>query len=151
MIAHRSRDANTARRAFSLKPRRHIHRVTVKVSPIGNRVAKVDPDAKSDGSIGWLLAVVDRNLLLHLDGTAHRSVDAVEYDEQGIAAGLNNPATMLINRGIDHLSPERTQSLESSGVIYVDQATVANHVGIDDGDQLPLVLRPSCGVRCLGS
>ena len=58
MVAHRSRDTDTARRAFSLKPRRHIHRVAVQVSPVGNRVAKVDPDAEADGPIGRLVAIV---------------------------------------------------------------------------------------------
>ena len=137
MIAHGSRDADTARRTFGLKSRRHIHRVAVQVSPIGNRVAKVDPDAEADGSIWRLISVVDRNLLLHLHGTAHRPVDAVEHDEQGVAAGLDDPAAMLLDRRIDQVSPESPQPLEGSRVVQADQAGVANHVGIDHGDQLP--------------
>ena len=137
MIAHRSRDTDAARRTLGLKSCRHIHRIAVHVSAIGNRIANVDPDAEADGSIGRLVAIVDRNLLLHLHGTAHRSVDAVEHDEQGVAAGLDDPAAMLLDRRIDQLSAERTQSLEGSRVIQADQAAVAHHVGIDDGDQLP--------------
>ena len=64
-----------------------------------------------------LVAIVARNLLLHLHGTPHGLVDAVEDDEQGVATCLNDPATMLLNRGIDHLSAERTQSLKGFGVI----------------------------------
>ena len=104
MIAHRSRDADAARRTFGLKSRRHIHHVAVQVSPIGNRVADVDPDAEADGPIRGLVAIVDRNLLLHLHGTAHRSVDAVEHDEQGIAPGLDDPAAMLLDRRVDQVS-----------------------------------------------
>ena len=95
MVAHCSRDADATRRTFGLKPCRHIHRVAVEVSAIGNRVAEVDPDAEADGPIRRLIAIMDRNLLLHLHGTAHRPVDAVEHDEQGIAAGLDDPAAML--------------------------------------------------------
>ena len=43
---------------------------------------------------------MDRNLLLHLHGIAHRPVDAVEYDQQGITAGLDDPATMLRYRRV---------------------------------------------------
>ena len=39
---------------------------------------------------------------------------------------------------------------ERPNVVQADQAAVANHVCIDDGDQLPPIWRFSCGVRCLG-
>ena len=130
MIAHGSRDADTARRTFGLKPCRDIHRIAVQVSSIGNRVTNVDPDAKANGSIGRLIAVVDRNLLLHLHGTAHRPVDAVEYDQQGIAASLDDPAAMLLDRRVDHAAAESTETLECSRVIQADQAGIAHHVGM---------------------
>ena len=61
--------------------------------------------------------------------------------EQRIAAGLDNPATVLLYRGIYQLSAQSPQSLEGSSVIQSDQAAVANHVGIDHGDQLPPIWR----------
>ena len=84
---------------------------------------------------------MDRNLLLHLDGTAHCSVNAIEYDEKEIAASLDNVTSMLLHRGIDYLSAQRTQSLEGSSVIQSDQAAVANHIGIHNGDQLAPIWR----------
>ena len=108
MIAHRSRYTDTARRTFGLESCRHIHRVAVEVSAIGNRIANVDPDAETDGPIWRLVAVVDRHLLLHLHGTAHGPIDAVEDDEEGVAPGLDDPAAMLLDRGVDHLPAERT-------------------------------------------
>jgi hypothetical protein len=57
----------------------------MQVSAIGNRVANVDPDAEADGSIGRLLAVKDRDLLLYLHGAAHRPVYAIEHDQQRVA------------------------------------------------------------------
>ena len=79
----------------------------MQISPIGNRVANVDPDAEADSPIRWLISVMDRNLLLHLDGTAHRPVDAVEHDEQEVAAGLDDPATVLLDRRVDQLAAQR--------------------------------------------
>ena len=142
MVAHRPRDADATRRTFGLEPRRHIHRVAMQISSIGNRVANVDPDAKADGSIGRLVAVMDRNLLLHLHGAAHRSVDAVEHDEQRVAAGLDDPAAMLLDRRVDQVAPQSTQPLEGSRVVQPDQAAVADHIGIDDGDQPTVRRRP---------
>ena len=113
----------------------------MQVSPISNGVSNVDADAKADGSIRRLIAVVDRNLLLHLHGTAHRPVDAVEHDQQGVAAGLDDPAAMLLDRRVDQVAAESTQPFERSCVVQADQAAVADHVGIDDGDQLPPIWR----------
>ena len=106
MIAYCSGDAYASWRAFSLEPCRYIHRVSVQISSVGNRIAEVDPNAKADGSIRRLIAIVDRNLLLHLHGAAHGSVDAVKDDEQGIAACLHDPATMLSDRRVNQILPE---------------------------------------------
>ena len=56
---------------------------------------------------------------------------------------------MLLYRGIDYLSSQRTQSLEGSSVIQSDQATVANHVGIHNGDQPAPIWRIPSKVRCV--
>ena len=100
MIAHGPGDADSARWAFRLKSRHHIHRIPVQVSTIRNRVAKVDPHAKPHDPLGRVVAVVYRHLLLHLHGTAHRAIYAVEHDKQRITAGLDDPATMLRYRRV---------------------------------------------------
>ena len=109
MVAHRWRDTNSTRRTLRLKPRSNIHRAAVQISPISNRVANVDPDTKADGLIGGLLAIVDRNLLLHLRGAAHRSVNAVEHDQEGVTLSLDDPTTMLVNRWVDDRAAQVTQ------------------------------------------
>ena len=109
MIAHRSGDADATRRALGFKSRRNIHSIPVQISPISNRVANVDPNPKADSSIRRLIAVVDRDLLLHLDGTAHRPVDAVEHDEQGIASRLDDPAAVLLDRRVYQVAAQSPQ------------------------------------------
>ena len=80
-------------------------------------------------------------LLLHLHGTAHRSVDAVEHHEQGIAPGVDDPAAMLLDRWVDQVFAESPQPFERPNIVQADQAAVAHHVGMDDGDQLPPIWR----------
>ena len=121
----------------------------MQIGSVCNRITDVDGDSEADSAIRWLIAVVYRDLLLHLHGTAHRPVDAVECDQQRIAPGLNDPATVLLDGGIDYLSSQRTQSLEGSGVIPSDQAAVANHVGVHNGDQLAPICQLPSKVRCV--
>src|SRR5262249_35092821 len=96
MVTHRSRDTDSTRWALRLKPCRHIHSVAVQVRSVGNGITDVDADSKADSLIGRLIPIVDRNLFLDLDGTAHRSVYAVEDDQRGIAAGLDDPAAVFV-------------------------------------------------------
>ena len=86
--------------------------------------------------MGWYL-------LLHLEGTTHGTVDAVEHDEQRVAAGLNDRATMLLDRRVDEIATESPQPFERADVIQSNEAAIANHVCIDDGDQLSPVWGPS--------
>jgi hypothetical protein len=64
-----------------LKSRHDINGIAVEVSPIGNRIADVDPDAKANGPIGGLVAILNRHLLLHLHGALHRAINAIKRNE----------------------------------------------------------------------
>ena len=134
MIAHSSRDADATRRALGLEPGRHIHRVPVEISPVGNHVTDVNADTKADGPIGGMVAVIGRYRLLHLHGTAHRPIDAIEQDEQGVASGLNDSAAMLIDRRVYQSATESPQSFERFSIIQRNQAAVTDHIRIDHGD-----------------
>ena len=96
---------------------------------------RLTPEA--DCPVSGLVAFEDRNLLLHFDGATHRSADAVEHNEEGITASLDDPATMPLYRRIDHVAAERAQAFERPNVVQTDQTTVADHVGVHDCDQLP--------------
>ena len=79
---------------------------------------------------------MDWNLLLHIDGTPHCPVDAIEYDEQGVATGLDDPAAVLIDRRVYQVPTEGPQSFESSLVVQANEPAVSDHVGINHSDQL---------------
>ena len=78
----------------------------MQVGPIGNHIANVNADAEADDPIRRLISIVDRNLLLHLHGTTHCPVNAVEHDQQGIAAGLDDPAAMLLYRWVNQVAAQ---------------------------------------------
>ena len=81
----------------------------MQVRAVGYGIADVDSDPKADSPIRWLITVMDGNLLLHLDRAAHCPVDAVEYHEQGVAAGLDNSPAMSLDGGIDEIAAEPAQ------------------------------------------
>ena len=136
MVAHRARDADTADRTRRLQPGGDVHAVAVQVGAVRDHVADVDADAEADAAVRRLVAVIHRHLLLHLDRAAHRAVDAVERDQQRVAAGLHHPAAVLADRRVDQRAPQRAQAAQRAGIVQADQPAVADHVGVDDGDQL---------------
>ncbi len=81
VIAHGSSDANATRWTFALQPRHDVHSVAMEVGALGDHVADVDSDAKADGPIGGLVAVIVGRLPLHFYRTLHRTIDAVEDDK----------------------------------------------------------------------
>jgi len=137
MIPNCSRNANSTGRAFCLKPCSYDHAVTVKVGALGNHIPYVDAHAKPDALIRGMLCIVLSYFHLYRNGTTHCSVYAVEQDEKGIAACLDDLATVLLDRRVDQVPPQRAQPLQCSGIIQADQATVANHIGVQHRDQLP--------------
>jgi hypothetical protein len=129
MISDGSGDADAVRRAFSLEPCNHVHSITMQITTVSNRVANVDPNAEADGSIRRLVTIAERNLLLHLHCTTHRSVNAVEHDEHRITSGLDDPAAMILDRRVYYLFAEPTQPFKRSCVIQTNQTAEADHVG----------------------
>ena len=60
-----------------------------------------------------------------------------------VTASLYDPALMLLDRGVYQVAAQSPQPLHSSCVIQADETAVADHVGIDDSDQLPPILAAS--------
>jgi hypothetical protein len=141
MVPNWSRNANATGRAFGLDSSRDIHRFTVQISPVGNRVANIDSNAEADGSIGRLITVMYRNPLLYLHGTAHGPINAVEHNQERIAPSLDDPTAMLVDRGVYQVPTQRPKTCESSCVIRPDEAAVAHHIGVHDGDQFSPIRR----------
>jgi hypothetical protein len=53
------------------------------------------------------------------NGTTHRSVYAIEYDEQRAASSLDDPAAVLLDGRVDQVPTECPKTTQRSGVIQV--------------------------------
>ena len=91
--------------------------------------------------IGRRTLIVDRDLLLDLHSTTNRSVDAVEYDKQGVTTSLHDPAPMLGNGGVDQIGPQALQAGQGARIVHANQAAIPDHVGIEHGYQLAFTER----------
>jgi hypothetical protein len=63
---------------------------------------------------------------------------------------LTIPAAVLGDGWVDQSAAESTKPFEGPDIIQLDQPAVTNHVGMDDGDQLPASGRVSSRVGCGG-
>jgi len=80
-----------------------------------------DADAEAHGKVRRLIAVVDRNLLLNLHSATHCAVDAIKDDQERITAGPHDPAAVLLDGWINHLTTQMAEPLEGSCIIQADQ------------------------------
>src|SRR5690348_3031790 len=106
MVTYGSRDTDSAGRTLGLKPYCHIDRISVQIRSVAYRIAKVDADAEAHSKVRWLIAVVERNLLLDLHSATHRAVDAIKDDQERITAGLYDPAAVLLESWPNHLTSQ---------------------------------------------
>jgi hypothetical protein len=136
MIPHRARDTDASGWTFSLKPRSDIHHIAMQISPVCNGIADIDANTKSDGAIGGMITIVVWHFSLNLRGTPHRPIDAVEHYKQRIAPSVDDPAAMFSDGWVNQRSAECSEPFEGSDIIQTNEAAVANHVGMDDGNEL---------------
>jgi hypothetical protein len=120
----------------------------MQIGSVGNRIADVDPDPEKDSPIGRLVTVEQGNFLLHSDCEAQSSVDTIKYHQQGVAAGLNNSTAMAVDGWIDNFTAEPVQPFKRFEIIQPYQATVTNHVGMDDRHKSPRIGQHAGHARC---
>ena len=104
MVADRARDADAARRRQPLQPHRDVHAVALDIAAIGDHVAEIDPDAKSQAALLGEIQIAVGHRALNLAGAAHRIDYAGEFRQHAVAGGLDDPAMMLADLRIDQFT-----------------------------------------------
>ena len=104
MVADRARDADAARRRQPLQPRRDVDAVAINIAAIGDHVAEIDADAKSQAALLGEVQIAVGHRALDFAGTAHRVDDAGEFRQHAVAGGLDDPAVMLADLRIDQFA-----------------------------------------------
>jgi hypothetical protein len=72
-----------------------------------------------------------------LDG----SFNAVEGDQEGVAASVDEPATVLLDCRIDQIAPEALKPSQRSHIVEAHRLRVANHVHVDERGEPPPISR----------
>jgi hypothetical protein len=75
---------------------------------------------------------------LHIDGTAHSIHCARELDQDAIASGLYDPATVRGNRRVNYFTPQGLDAPDRALLVSAAQAAIPDHVGGQDRCQLSL-------------
>ena len=66
----------------------------------------------------------------------HRVDDGAELDDEAVAHQLDEAAAVLGQERLQHAPPQLLQGRERAGLVSLDEARVADHVGSHDGVSL---------------
>ena len=109
LLVGTARDAQTARLAQGLEPRRDVYAVAEYVVAIDDDVADIDADAENDPPIPWHCLVSADHAALDADGAADRVDYAGELDQHPVARCLHDAAVMPGDGWIDQFAAMRLE------------------------------------------
>ena len=132
MVANRARNANLAGLRQRFQTSRDIDAVAVNITPVPDDVAEVDPHTELDAPRLGDVSVSLGHRLLHLDRAAHRIDDAGELDQEPVAGGFDDAASVLLDLRIAQLAADRLQCGERAFLIHTHQARITRHIGGED-------------------
>jgi len=135
LLANAGGHANAARLRQCFEARSDVDAVPGNIVAVDDDVAEVDADAEFDSLVGSLRLVVGAHQALHLDRAAERRVRAAEFEQHPVTGGLDDPAAMFGDFGIDDALANFSQPRERSSVITFHVPAEADHVSDEDGGQ----------------
>ena len=117
------------------QPRRDVDTVAEDVVVLGDHVAEVDANAKSDAPLLGDHALAVDHPTLHLGGAAHRVDHAGKFRQQAVAGGFYGTALVRPDLGIDQLREMRSETLMRAFLVRSHEARIACHIGGEDRGQ----------------
>ena len=124
-----ARDADAARVAQGLQSGGDVHAVAEDIAAVDDNVADVDADAKDDPPVHVDARVEREHRALDRHRAAYGIDDAGELNQQPVACGLDDPAVMAGDGGIDTLAPVRLQRIQRADLVRAHEPAVAGDVG----------------------
>ena len=131
-------DADPARGGKGFQPRGKVDRVAEKIAVIIHHVAQMQPDAIADRFVRAAGGFLVEEIGLEVDGAAHRIADRGELDQHAIAGGFHDTSARRGDRGIEQRFTIGRLAREQCGLVGLDKAAVADHVGDHHGGQATL-------------
>src|SRR5215471_9967019 len=129
LVAHYPADTDFSRRSQSFEPCGDIDAVAVNVALVEDHVAQIDADAEFDPLLHRHVGVALDHRPLHRYCAAYRVDDTREFDEQPVAGGLDNAASVLLDLGITQLAADRFQRGEGTLLVCAHQPRIPGDVG----------------------
>jgi hypothetical protein len=135
LLAYRCADADLAGLGEHLEPCGDIDAVAKDVAFIVDDIAQIDADTEAD-AVGLLpIGVAVRHSLLDDDGAAHGIDDRSELDQNAVAGGFEDAATVLGDQWIDQLAPIAFEDGEGTLFVRTHQPRISGNVGAEDRRQ----------------
>jgi hypothetical protein len=101
LVANDLADTDSARLGDAFKPGRDVHAIAVNVAALDDDVTEVDADAKFEAGYLRLVRIALCHGALHFDRAAHGVHDAGELEENAVARGLDQAASVLRDLRVD--------------------------------------------------
>src|SRR5262249_38518085 len=139
ILMHAARHANPTWCRHLLQTGSDVDAVAEDVVALDDDVAEVDADAEGNASIFWNVGGLRVHYRLHLDRAAHRIDYARKLQQQAIARGLDDTATVSRNRWVNHLQTEGFQRCQGATLVATHQPRVARDVGRHNGSKAALL------------
>lgn len=133
LVAHRARDDDPAGFGQPLEPGGDIDAVAVEILVRHDHVAEIEADPQRQPGV---VARLDRH------GAGGGVDHARELREQAVAEKLDQPAAMLGEQRLDHLSAQPREPGQRLGLVPLDEPRIVDHVRRQDRREPPL------GARC---
>src|SRR5262245_55424474 len=138
MLMHGVRDEYATRFGQCLKTHGDYDAIAIQIAPLDHHIAEIDADAQYDALLLQHPLVCRRHPLLELDRTGDRIDRAGELDQYPVTHHLDDAAVMIGDHWLQDTFAPLFQCSESSRLVLLDEAAVADHVGGQDGGQAAL-------------
>ena len=121
-----------------LKPRGDIYALAVAIISLDDHLAEIDADAQIDAFVLGNRSVALGHAALHRHGAFHRIDDTAEFSKHAVAHELEDAPVMPFNVRFEQFFPTGPQALKCPCLVALHERRVADHVGCEDGRELPL-------------
>ena len=112
-----------------------VDAVAVDVVALDDHVAEIDADAELNPLLGWRRGVALGLLLLDVDRAAQAHPPRWELDQQAVAHGLDQPATMGGDLRLEDLLQIGLEAGACSLLVGLAQPAIADDIGDQDSGE----------------
>jgi hypothetical protein len=129
LITDNPTDADSARVRQRLEARCDIDAVAEDVVVVNDDVTDVNADTKGDAISGRDVCIALGHAALYVDRAPHRVDYTRELQQQAIAGGFDDPATIFGNLRVNQLPPMSFQCGQGGAVVAAHEQRIAHHIG----------------------